>query len=143
LRANWSFQLLIVEQRPTILLQYIAMYINVILNIKSLNYYDSFISVESAFEHTLNPLNSSSYTLHIIPNNIFVGPEQKKNNRGVIIQHEGINRTLVNKVDSLMGKLKTLKYASLLRTKNVFASRKKECYSLVFPLQNADKIKED
>lgn len=75
----------------------------------------------------------------------FVGPEQKKNNRGIIIQEEGMFRTLVNKVDCLMGELKTLKNASLLRTKTYLLPERKNAtrwYSLFKMLIKYKKIRE-
>ena len=70
----------------------------------------------------------------------FIGPEQRTSKRGVVTQEEGGLRPLVNKIDNLMGELKTLKNASLLRTKKrINATR---CYSLFTMLIELKKIRE-
>lgn len=47
----------------------------------------------------------------------FIGPELRKNKQGRTVTEESVNRTYVNKVDKLMGELKTQKNAALLRPK--------------------------
>lgn len=44
-----------------------------------------------------------------------IGKEEKRNKRGVIIQHEDGYRPVIRQVDQLMGKLRQLKNSSLLR----------------------------
>ena len=46
-----------------------------------------------------------------------LGPEEKKNRAGAIVQHASVMQTITQKLDRCMGALKTLKNSSLLRAK--------------------------
>lgn len=49
----------------------------------------------------------------------FIGPVQKKTRAGVITQEESELRSIIYKVDRLMGELKTLKNSAMLRVKSM------------------------
>ena len=54
-----------------------------------------------------------------------LGPEEKRNRTGSIVQHASVMQTITQKLDRCMGALKTLKNSSLLRTKtNLKAERR-------------------
>ncbi len=74
-----------------------------------------------------------------------LGPEEKRNRAGVIVQQASVMQTITNKLDRCMGALKTLKNSSLLRTKtNLKAERRNKTRwsSLYMMIRKWLKIKE-
>jgi hypothetical protein len=55
----------------------------------------------------------------------FIGPEFRKNKHGKIVSEESVHRSLVNKVDRLMGELNTQKNSALLRPRTPLTPQRK------------------
>ena len=73
----------------------------------------------------------------------FIGPKEKKNARSVVIREESRLRGLIRKLDRLMGELKSLKNAALLRTQTLLLPERKNdtrWYSLFKMLLKWSKI---
>lgn len=89
-------------------------------------------------------LGCKNHRLHLAVQ-AFIGPEEKKNSLGELITAVSQDRALVNKVDQLMGQLKTLKNASLLRSKTQLCAERKNAtrwWSIYKMLQKWINLKE-